>query len=273
MSILAGEKFELRLLKASEILLHEECEDNRSSKLVERFEKEKVLYNPLIVALISGKLILIDGANRFEALRKLECKSILAQIVDYESPGVQLKSWYHFVSEMNMQEIVQFLEENSIKFGKWNRTDKLSSLSIVGVVSKKGEAICIDFGSDLEAMLEALSRMNRFYESRYSYTRIDSDTDITDISSLSPDDGLLIVYPAFKKEDIVKISGLTQKLTAGISRHLIPNRVLHIKILIDALKKDEHLEKRNYDLEQFIQYKIDTKKVRLYKEPILVFDE
>ncbi|MBZ0204587.1 MAG: hypothetical protein K8I03_16355 [Ignavibacteria bacterium] len=46
-----------------------------------------------------------------------------------------------------------------------------------------------------------------------------------------------------------------------------------MKILIDAMKTDENLDKRNYDLEQFIQYKIDTKKVRLYKEPILVFDE
>ncbi len=273
MSILAGEKFELRLLKASDILLHEECEDNRSSKLIERFEKENVLYNPLIVARIDSKYILIDGANRFEALNRLGCKTILTQLVDYSSPDVQLKSWYHFVSDMTMQEIISHLNENGIQYDDWNRNKRLFGIDRTGVISKNGESICIKFSSDLREMLISLSKLNRYYETKYSYTRIDNDSDISDISSLSPDDGLLIVYPEFKKDDIVTISGLEQKLTAGISRHLIPNRVLHIKILIDALKSDEHLEKRNYDLQQFIQYKIDTKKVRLYKEPILVFDE
>lgn len=103
--------------------------------------------------------------------------------------------------------------------------------------------------------------------------RIDSDTDVTDINSLSADEGLLFIYPDFSKEDIAAISKLKQKLPAGISRHLIPNRVLHIKILIDALKSSEHLEKRNIELQKYIQFKIDTKKVRLYREPLLIFDE
>ena len=122
-------------------------------------------------------------------------------------------------------------------------------------------------------MLKSLSLLNRFYGSNYSYMRIDSDTDVTDIKSLSADEGLLFIYPDFSKEDIAAISKLKQKLPAGISRHLIPNRVLHIKILIDALKSSEHLEKRNVELQKYIQFKIDTKKVRLYREPILIFDE
>lgn len=83
----------------------------------------------------------------------------------------------------------------------------------------------------------------------------------------------MFVFPEFSKEDIIIIAGLKQKLPAGISRHMIPNRVLHIKILIDALMTDVNLDKRNEELEKYVQYKIDTKKVRLYREPILIFDE
>ena len=55
MSILSGEKFKLRLIPASEILLHEQSEDNRYSKLIERFKKEKELFNPLIVGKYNDK--------------------------------------------------------------------------------------------------------------------------------------------------------------------------------------------------------------------------
>jgi hypothetical protein len=273
MSILAGEKFFLKLLPSDIIALHEECEDNRYGRLVERFTDEKVLYNPLIVAEHKGKYILIDGANRFEALKHMDCHSILAQIVDYDDPAVILKSWYHFVSEMTIQDLISFLESNGMKYISWQTGKKPDKRNRLAVSSSSGVSICIELSVKLEEMLGSLSSLNKFYGSRFSYTRIDSDTDISDVRPLSPDKGLLFIFPDFTKKDIAEISGLKQKLTAGISRHLIPNRVLHIKILIDALRSGEHLEKRNEELQKHIQYKIDTKKVRLYREPILVFDE
>jgi len=275
MSILAGEKFELRLLASSEILLHEECEDNRYGRLVERFNEEKVLYNPLIVGRVENSYMLIDGANRFQALREIGCKAILAQIVDYNSPDVSLRSWYHYVNELTTPELETNLKSNNIEYDKWDGKLPLEKLNHIGVISSNGRMMKIIFAEELPEMLKALSRFNRFYESEYTYARIDSDTDISsgNVSELSPEEGVLIVYPDFKKDDIVKISQLSQKLPAGISRHLIPNRVLHIKILIEALRSDENLDKRNEELQKHIQYKIDTKKVRLYREPLLIFDE
>lgn len=275
MSILAGEKFELKLLSSSEILLHEECEDNRYSRLVERFNEEKVLYNPLIVGKVGDGYMLIDGANRFQALNQIGCKAILAQIVDYRSPQVQLKSWYHYINGMTTPELEDYLNSKNLRFEKWEGKIPLEKLNHIGVFSSGGKAIKIIFPDNLPEFLEALSEFNRFYETEYSYSRIDSDTDVfaENIGRLSTEDGLLVIYPGLQKDDIVKISGLKQKLPAGISRHLIPNRVLHIKILIDVLRSDENLEKRNEELQKHIQYKIDTKKVRLYREPLLIFDE
>lgn len=273
MSILAGEKFELKLLRASDILLHEESEDSRFERLVERFGQEKVLYNPLIVGRDDRQFILIDGANRFEALKRSGCKTILAQLVDYRSAEVKLRSWYHYVNEMGLDELKGFLLGFGIGFEKWDSPRGQVNFNSVGVVSSYGEGILIRFSNVLTEMLRALCLLNKYYESKYSYSRIDSDTDITDVGNLSPEEGLLFVYPDFGKEQILDIAGGTQKLPAGITRHLIPNRVLHIRILIEALKTDEHLDKRNEELEKFIQFKIDTQKVRLYREPILVFDE
>lgn len=273
MSILAGEKFELKLIKSADVLLHEECDDNRFNKLIERFKEEKVLYNPLIVGEYKRKFILIDGANRFEALKLSGCKTILAQLVSYKSREVRLKSWYHFASGMRMDDLKDYLSRNGLGYKKWNVKKGINKISRVGVISKAGEAMYIKFSRNLEEMMKSLSALNKYYESEFKYVRIDSDADLTDIKSLSPDEGLLFVYPDFEKEHIVKIAMLSQKLPAGITRHLIPNRVLHIKYEIENLKSDENLDKRNDELSKLIKQKIQMKKVRLYKEPVLIFDE
>jgi hypothetical protein len=175
---------------------------------------------------------------------------------------------------MVLDELKGFLQASGIGFEPWKASGGPGiAFNSVGVVSSNGEAILIKCSNVLTEMLKTLCMLSKYYESNYSYSRIDSDTDIRDVRNLSPEDGLLFIYPDFRKEHILEIAGSAQKLPAGISRHLIPNRVLHIKILIDALKTDEHLDKRNEELDKFIQYKIETQKVRLYREPILVFDE
>lgn len=273
MSILAGEKFQLKLLPSDLILLHEECEDNRSGKLLERFKEENVLYNPLIVAVLDDKYILIDGANRFEALKNLGCKSILAQLVDYKSPDVVLKSWYHFVNSITADELILFCSSKGIEVISSECPIKPVIKNEVSVIFTTGEKFILKFSDKPEEMLKQLSVLNRYYENDFTYLRIDSDTNINDVAGLSSEDGMLVIFSEFTKEDIINISGYRQKLPAGISRHLIPNRVLHIKILIDALKTADNLNKRNEELEKYIQFKINSKKVRLYREPILIFDE
>ena len=115
--------------------------------------------------------------------------------------------------------------------------------------------------------------LNRFYEKKYNYNRVNSEFKLRRIEDISSKDGLLFIYPEFKKKDIIKISGLKEKLPAGITRHLIPNRVLHIRFPISLLKRVGDLKKRNEELQFIVDKKIEHKKVRLYKEPLLIFDE
>src|SRR5688572_2148416 len=124
-----GEKFELKLLKASEVMLHEEVEESRYERLYNRLKDEGVLYNPLIVGRYKNKYVLIDGANRYQALKKLGAKTILAQIVDYKSDGLKLKSWYHFVNNMAFDDLKIYLEGRGLKYIKWNIKSRLDKLN------------------------------------------------------------------------------------------------------------------------------------------------
>ena len=277
MSVLSGEKFKLKLIPASEVMLHEQSEDTRYIKLIERFKQEKVLFNPLIVGKFNDNYILIDGANRFRALKESGCLIILAQIVNYKSPKVKLKSWYHFVNIITFHDLEKFLNKNNFEYKTCSSRllrEKLSvRLNYVGVVSKSGKAMCIRFSKKLPEMLKQFSILNKYYESNFSYTRVDSDANLDNLDDLSPNDGLLFIYPPFKKEDIVKISKVPEKLPAGITRHLIPNRVLRIKFEIESLISADNLEQKNENLGKLVAGKIESKKVRLYREPILIFDE
>jgi len=273
MPVLAGEKFELRLIRSLDILLHEECEEDRSSRLASRFRAEKVLYNPLILGKYKNRYILIDGANRFEALKRNKCSLVLAQIVDYMDPEIGLKSWYHFVSGMNVDMMKRYLKRKKLKYENVGYDIKPSSVYELIIRDNYFQALRIKLGKNFQDALVHLSGLNKYYESKASYHRIDSDTDISDLNNVYPGDGLLVIYPQYSKENIIKISSMPVKLPAGITRHLIPNRVLHIKYPVENLKSNNGLDKKNSEFLKFVLHKINNKKVRLYKEPILIFDE
>lgn len=279
MPIVAGEKFELCLIKHPDILLHEESEDDRALRLAKRFKEEKVLYNPLIVGRYTNRYILIDGANRYEALGRISCKLVLAQIVDYLNPAVELKSWLHFVNGITLNDLIDYLEKEKLWYEytvftssplRWSKSRAINEII---VRDKTGKTLRIKLARDLKKLLIQLGRINKFYESGYNYTRIDSDTDVRDMNEISPYNGLLFMFPRFSKENIIRISQIKQKLPAGITRHLIPNRVLHIKYPVKNLKSSSNLDGKNSELMSFIVQKVNSKKVRLYKEPLLIFDE
>ncbi len=257
---LAGEKFELRLIRSLDILLHEEFEEDRSSRLASRFRAEKVLYNPLILGKHKGRYILIDGANRFEALNRISCRIVLAQIVDYMDPEVMLKTWFHFVSGMNMDILKKYLKRKKLKYEDIGYDIKPSSINEVVVRDNYWESIRIRLGKNLSETLVQLRSLNKFYETGFTYHRIDSDTDISDMDNVYPGDGVLFIFPQFSKENIIKISSLADKLPAGITRHLIPNRVLHIKFPVLNLKSENGLDKKNSEFLKFILHKINNKK-------------
>ncbi|HEY3250225.1 MAG TPA: ParB N-terminal domain-containing protein [Ignavibacteria bacterium] len=273
MPIVAGEKFELRLIRHSDILLHEESEDDRRARLAKRFKEEKVLYNPLIVGRYKNRYILIDGANRFEALKSINCKLVLAQIVDYLDPAIQLKSWFHFVNGISIDDLIEYLTREKLWYEYTVFNSKFRAINEIIIRDKTGKTLRIKLARSLNKMLTQLSSLNNFYESAYNYTRIDSDTEVKDMNQISPYNGLLFMYPRFSKENIINISMMKQKLPAGITRHLIPNRVLHIKYPIKNLKSSSNLDAKNSELMSFIIQKVNSKKVRLYKEPLLIFDE
>ncbi len=81
---------DLRLLPAEDMVLHEHADEKRVVRLQTRLRTDGFLKNPPIVAPIPGteKYVVLDGANRTSAVKRMGLPHILVQVVDYDfEPG------------------------------------------------------------------------------------------------------------------------------------------------------------------------------------------
>jgi hypothetical protein len=270
--------FDLRLLKLSDIKLHEATETNRLRNIFNRISKSKYLMNPVIAGKYFDELILIDGANRYSSLKEIGCKIILAQIFDYNDPKLKLDKWNHLVYDFKIEKLMDFCNEHDLKCELLSHKEGLKKQDkklnyILASEIKNHRSILIYLPHDFEKMISILSEMTKLYFMHYKFDRSESDLDFNEIRKYSRKNGTLIVFPNFKKQHIVKIANYNIKLPAGITRHIIFNRVLHVKYEIKKLMSENNITKKQDELKNLLIDKIDKNKVRQYQESVIVFDE
>lgn len=270
--------FNLKLLKISEIKLHEDTENKRLRNIFNRISHDKFLMNPVIVAKYDDDYILIDGANRLSSLEEIGCKLVLAQIIDYKDKAIKLLSWNHFVYEFELSKLIELCKKEGWKYEYTNLRDgqKAASKGINKILASDIENdthILITFKNKFEDILKALLKITSLYTGKYNFDRSESDIKIQELKKFSRKKGVLVDFPDFTKEDIVKIARNNLKIPTGISRHILKNRVLHVKYGIKNLLDENNMDKKIKELDKYLYKKIDDNKVRQYKESVIIFDE
>src|SRR5689334_5867037 len=92
---------DLRFVPTEAVYPHEYHDLQRTQPLVARLKESGTLKNPPIVTQVGDgmrvepRYVVLDGANRSTAARAAGWPHILAQVVRYEEPGVELHTWYH----------------------------------------------------------------------------------------------------------------------------------------------------------------------------------
>lgn len=270
--------FNLRLLRLDEVHLHEATEDNRLRNIYSRISKAKHLLNPVIVGKFNKDFILIDGANRTSSLQEIGCKLILAQVIDYKDPEIKLLTWDHLIYDFNIEKLKHFADENHLKYEVVKnshalkmRSNNLSRISAADIQS--GTTISIQLPDNFFNMIDTLSKLTSVYFHKYTFDRSESEIKFSHLQKYSRRQGVLIKFPILEKKHIIKIARSKHRLPAGISRHILVNRVLHVKYDINKLKSHSGIDKKQKELHEMLLNKIDNNKVRQYKESVIVFDE
>lgn len=270
---------DLRVLPVADMLLHEQHDAQRSEPLLQRLQTDGVLKNPPVVAPVpgNGRFVVLDGANRVTVTRALGLAHILVQVVDYDDPELQLETWHHLVSGLSSEQFGRNLHAlKGLRFEPAEPEHAKAQLDRREVLAifqyPHARSWTIQATGDLHERTRRLNEIVDLYKLHGSILRTNSH----DLPAMLPhheEVAALVVFPRFTPAEIVDLARVGARLPAGITRHLIPRRALHVNLPMEILASTDSLEHKNAWLAQWIRQKVSSRAARYYQESTFLFDE
>lgn len=299
----AASALSLRVVALSQVHPHEMFHDARVERLAERLAQEGVLLNPPIVARVNAagaannpdepSYVVLDGATRVNAFRKLAHPHIIVQVVDVERDNVQLFAWNHVVRDVHgsggvtgflqMVESVEGLHLYEIAAESVphieNAGDALGTVRTVGgpayalqLDAERGRAAKHDAPPDLQQPQEILNRLVDAYGQWGDIERTLS-VEMEQVRTLYRDAVALILFPTFTPSSVLQMAARGHLLPAGITRFVIPGRILRLNAPLEPLTSGESTARKQEWLDRFVAEKLGNRHVRYYEEPVMLLDE
>jgi hypothetical protein len=270
---------DLRVVPVAHLLLHEQHDAQRSEPLAQRLRADGVLRNPPIVAPVDAheRYVVLDGANRVTAVQVLGLPHIAVQVVDYGDTGLVLDTWHHLVSGIAREQFQRLLQalpgvtlEPATLLHARARLARREVLAFVDYAG--GGAFTLRADGDLHRRTALLNDVVDLYKSRAAIFRVNTDR-LDQHLPYHAQATVLVVFPRYDPAEIVDLARVGARLPAGITRHLIPHRALHINCPVSLLRDDRSLEAKNAWLGGWMKDRVAAKQARFYQESTVLFDE
>jgi hypothetical protein len=235
---------------------------------------------------VPTKLLVLDGVNRVSALRLLNIPDVLIQLVDYEDEKVKLFSWNHLIFNAPKEEIIKKLRdlnlevsfcplnwaEEALKYQKTISYFLFSDLS--GVVVNNGDSILEDNRFDkLTTRVKNLCQLIATYNGRSEVYYLDSNNHFLSTFEHFKNSSAINLIPQFNKKEILDLAQKGILLPFGVTRFIVPHRVLGLEVSCSVLSAQTALSEKNIFLKELLVYRIKTKKAKFYQEPVTLFNE
>ncbi len=269
---------DLRVVATRELVLHEDSDERRVSGMAHRLQAEGLLKNPPIVASMGEDgYVVLDGANRVSALRRLGVPDTLVQIVDYDD--CQLSTWYHLITEASPDALLAAagqIEGVRLRPDEQDRARRAldDDRILAFLVQPDGQVLSFadPTAADLAARTERLRQIVSVYKGRANIHRVQSD-DMSALGRYYADIAGLIVFPAYRPADVLDMARRGAVLPSGITRHRLPLRALRTNIELSFLWSDHPRSEKNRWLVEWTRNKIQLRAIRHYEEQTVLYDE
>jgi threonine dehydratase len=278
-----NETLDLEIVPIEQVVPHEHIDHKRVSRLMERLEDDGRLVNPPITTYWRGRYVILDGATRYSSLERLGYPYIIVQVVDKDQAGFELHTWYHAISHE---------EGNAVETRFDQLAERLRAIpglalrplnpdEIQGVLQRpQSLGYFLDPRGGLtlaEAAAGApkLAVMNAPVDA-YNAWGVVERTLLTDIERLSAQFPRLVavaIFPQFAPEDVFDAAADGDLLPAGLTRFVIPGRILRLNAELGRLKSDEPLAAKRAWFNEFLAGKLSRSRLRVYQEPVVLLDE
>jgi hypothetical protein len=272
---------DLRIAPLEALHSHETFDLSRVEPLAVRLRAEGVLRNPPIALPLSARhdrLVILDGANRVEAFRRLHASHILVQVVHAGDSTVRLETWNHLLRGVHVEEvfeaILRYPELALIRSDVDRATFNLSAgASLAYATTARGEVFEI-VGDTLPLRWRVLN-LHRIVDAYRGLGRLErvGGPVVTGLEALYPDLQAVIVFPRLEIEEVVRAVSQGLLLPAGLTRFVVSPRALRVNYPLESLLSARQTGEKQAELDEWLRVLVANRRVRFYAESTLLFDE
>ncbi len=268
-----GELPELHMVALNDVVLHEDPDMERVARLVDRFSADGILKNPPVVGRSKGyRRIVLDGANRITALRKLGYSHVLVQELDLFHPGLALGTWHHAIERLSAQGLLDHAASIPGVILEEEEEPQEEVPQLARFILPDGSAVSVRGADDLDQRVIQLHSITKYYHrfahfDRVSYTRLE------DLTRNYVNFTALLTFRPFSLENLQELTHWDRRVPSGVTRVLLPKRALRFNLQLEMLRAGLSLEEKEDWLQQTILEKVADKSIRFYQEPTFFFDE
>ncbi|MBK8985084.1 MAG: pyridoxal-phosphate dependent enzyme [Chloroflexi bacterium] len=277
-----GETLSLELVPTELVIPHEQVDEKRVARLMGRLEADGLLVNPPVTTFWNGRYIVLDGATRSTAFKWLGYPYLIVQVVPPDDNRFELHTWYHVISSGQKVAKRPFTElQEHLAAIPGLRLHPIAAPEI-GHIFDDPTTLCYFLDRDGETAVAQAApgsdRLTVMNELVASYTRWGNveRTLLTDLPRLRvqfPQMTAVAIFPQFQPEMVFEVASRGELVPAGLTRFVIPGRVLRLNADLSRLKQDEPLPAKRAWFNQFLEEKLAHSRLRYYEEPVILLDE
>ncbi|MDQ2806003.1 MAG: ParB N-terminal domain-containing protein [Chloroflexota bacterium] len=279
---------DLRIVPLAAVVPHEQADPRRVSRLSRRIAGDGLLKNPVIVTPIPGSenYMVMDGANRTAALAEVGARDVLAQIVRYDEPGVELTTWHHLITGLDANALLTAIAAlpDLVLYPCTPATARAALAArqaVAYLVHPPHDGLAaevylltaphLDRARETALLLQIVDLYKGKPET--AIHRVGSDI-ITDYLDHYAGVSALIVFPPYQPAEILELARAGLRVPTGITRHIIPARALRVNVPLALLRDPEQsLAAKNAWWHDHVKAKLADNEIRYYQESTYLFDE
>jgi hypothetical protein len=218
----------------------------------------------------------LDGATRFNAIAQLGCPHIAVQLVDPDD-DFTLHTWYHAISTDHpaAELYAQFgsiagVTLERLETEQWHRVFDDPTVMCY-FIARDGSATV----AHVDEAARKLPAMNELVAAYTEWGHVERTllTDLTRLLGQFPNMAAVAVFPQFQPTDVFDVARHGQLLPAGLTRFVIPGRVLHLNYDLERLATDEPLSTKRAWLNKSLAARLARSGIRYYQEPVILMDD
>ena len=255
----------IRAIRIADIQTYEDASSERVARVKKSIQETGSFSQPVTLGMVEDTPILIDGANRLQAMKELGATFIIAHCIPYAmDTDVRLRGNVHYL-EMTHAAVHTLATQAGFSCPPFEtEADALRALS-----EKQTHALIVDNGHIMGIGTSNDDRISTLNTLVDTYT---STTHVHRLSELGYDTeqrGLKIIFPTFSKEEIATLAQTGGRLASGITWHMPTHAAIHFEVPIDTLMGDDPSDW----LAREIDRKLQDDEVRYYTSNVFDFSD